>query len=170
MKKLLMLLSMLPVVATAQQVELGVNGGNISDVSASIRFCHHFKLGVGYGFGTMQEDDLLGGTSRVKISMPYFYGEYYNHRRKHEFYYGVDGGLMSMSDVKDIGGTITESGLAIGAHAGYSLKIVRRLYGNGQIGYMHFHLTANEDRYHGTATSDGVIIPMSVGLHYIVGR
>jgi hypothetical protein len=57
--------------------------------------------------------------------------------------------------------------VSVGAHAGYSRKIIKGVAGNVQIGFFYFH-TKISNAVSGTTNGYGVFAPVSIGVHYVI--
>ena len=162
MKKLLFSLALLPVIAHAQQLEVGLNEGNVFNATASVRFREHIKIGVGYEYAMVTSTSLFGNSWTTRLNIPFCYAEYYSHVKKHEFYGGIDIGVLNVVQYTNYDGDVKEHGVELGIHGGYSRKLIKGLYANGQLGIDYMHATSN---YY---TGSGGMIKPTIGLHYIL--
>ena len=162
MKNILFLLALLPAIAHAQHVELGINDGSGINVTASLRLHNHIKVGLGYEYARYTSSPWGGGGPdwNTLTRTPFCYAEYYSRVRKHEFYGGLDMGVVKATEYHT-DYDIQEHGIEIGIHGGYSRKLIKGLYANGQLGIDYVHITST---YY---TGNGGIIKPSIGLHYI---
>ena len=168
MKKILLLSLLLPIIASGQQFELGVNYGDAFNAAASVRLLGCLKAGLGYEHANFRYKDVLGSDGKIKMSMPFCFVEYYQAVRKHEFYWGVDIGALNITTIPDASGVTTKSNFpGFGAHFGYSRKIFHELSGNIQIGILHYQSTTENNS--GSTTTTGYFVPVTLGLHYLIG-
>ena len=171
MKKLFLFLMLLPIIVSGQQFEAGVNYGSAFSATASARLFNHLKAGLGYEDANFRYKAVLGSDGKIKLSMPFCFFEYYHAVRKHEFYYGIDIGRLGVTTTPDVTG-IASTGhfLGYGAHAGYSRKIIKELYGNVQIGFLYYHsvIENNYVSFTSTSTTTGYFFPATIGLHYVI--
>jgi|GEM_PF-1857482 len=167
MKKLLILLCLLPLCAQAQLLEAGADFGNVTNGSLAIRFCKSYKAGIGYEIGNFSGVSVLGGrTITLKMNVPYLFVERYDHIRRHEFYYGIDAGKLYLRNTLDFEGYQNETGFELGAHAGYSLRIIGALYANGQVGLQYYRATI--DTHYASNKAEGYVMPLAIGVHLLL--
>lgn len=163
MKKLIFLLALIPAIAHAQHLELGINTDGGINVTAALRLHNHIKVGVGYEYALYTSTALFGGgvSWKTQTQTPFCYAAYYSHVKKHEFYGGVDIGMLNVVQYTNYDGDVKEHGVELGIHGGYSRKLIKGLYANGQLGIDYMHVTST---YY---TGNGGIIKPTIGLHYI---
>jgi hypothetical protein len=170
MKQLLLFILLIPALAHCQEFELGLNYGSEFNATASVRFYHHIKAGLGYKYENQVGKGIFGDaidTTRIKI--PYVFIEYYKRKRKHEFYGGLDIARIYLISSPDLIWADHENGIGIGLHAGYNLKLYRGFFGNVQIGGMNFKASGSSSVNNmGTqSTSTGNFMSLTLGIHYI---
>lgn len=166
MKKLFIVaITMITFNTSAQQVELGVNAGNISSVSVGLSTWKWLYIGVSYEFTSLGYSPLntapknreynfyspmiyLQPTIKVSDKVN-FYGAYHL-----GYYYDVYVGN---------GQTVNDYILSLGVN----VKVLKALYINGEMGYFHINqnvpwIAANESGYE---TSRDYI---AVGVKYLL--
>lgn len=166
MKKLILFLSLVPILAQGQQFEFGANYGNTFDATVAVKLFHHLKAGIGYKYAKFTSTSIFGVTSQTKMSVPYGFIEYYIDLNKNEFYGGIDVGKMYLMDL--LPGLTYSSGNEYGVHAGYSRRIIKGLAANVQVGFFYFHTKISDNSVSGTTNSYGVFAPVTIGVHYVI--